>query len=367
MRMGSGSEPAGSVATGLARVAGVGVPEFPGLPDWVSWTSPAVDMTLLRGDETLLPIRGELFGRVARAILPELDGTRRSEVLARLPIRDVQPTTILFFLKVLAAHGFLEPGGPPRQEAGTPGDTELAALLAPLTAQDETGALVSHLRDRRIGLVSGGPAAEALFAPLRQWIATAFDVTPESGASCGSGTGWLCSGALDEELAATDLVIVYASPYDPEVRQDINEYLLKKGARALYFWQEGATVYLGPTVIGGYTPCIQCLVTRRTAVDASGWSYSSADRPGASGGWVWQNRSSDTGSPERALLNARLAAPLLFFEVVRLLSGVAPPATVGAWLEASAARPKLERHALLRAPRCTCADHHLGSEGDAHA
>lgn len=355
--MESGSEPASSVATGLARVAGVDVPEMPRLPGWVSWTSPATDLTLLRGDETLLPIKGELFGRVARAILPELDGMRSSEVLARLSIKDVQPTTILFFLKVLAAHGFLEHGGPLRHEAAAAGDSELAALLAPLTARDETGTLVRHLQDRRIGLVSGGPAAEALFGPLRQWIATVFEVKLDSGDSSGSGVGRLCSGALDQELQQADLVIVYASPYDQIIRQDINAYLLKKGVRALYVWQEGSTVYLGPTVIGGYTPCVQCLVTRRTAVDASGLSFSSTDAPGAIGSWVWQNKSRDTCSLERTLMNARLAAPLLFFEVVKLLSGVAPPATVGAWLETNAARAKLERHTLLRAPRCICTDH----------
>lgn len=365
--MESGSEPASSVATGLARVAGVDVPEMPRLPGWVRWTSPATDLTLLRGDETLLPIKGELFGRIARSILPELDGARNAEDLSQIPMEGIQPTTILFFLKVLAAHGFLQPGGLPRNETAVAGKAELSALLGPLTAEDDTGSLVEHLRSRKIGLVSSDHAAEVLFEPLKRWIATAFEMALESDDGGGSGAARICSGALDQELQQADLVIIYASPYDQIIRQDINAYLLKKAARALYVWQEGSTVYLGPTVIGGYTPCIQCLVTRRTAVDASGLSFSSTDGPGAIGSWVWQNKSRNTCSLERTLMNARLAAPLLFFEVVKLLSGVAPPTTVGAWLETNAARAKLERHTLLHAPRCICTDYRPGSENDAHA
>ena len=366
MRMESGGDLGRSVVSGLARVAGIDIPEHPRLPEWVSWTSSATDLTLLRGDETLLPIKGELFGRIARSILPELDGTRQADDLSRLPIEDIQPTTILFFLKVLAAHGFLEPGGPSRHGRKAAGDAELAALLASLSAQDDTLPLVRHLQSRNIGLVSKARAAETLFEPLTQWIATTFDVTLNPDGNGNLDASMICSGALDDELRETDLVIVYASPFDPEIRQNTNLYLLEKAARALYVWQEGSTVYMGPTVIGGYTPCIQCLVTRRTAVDASGLSFSPADGPDLNRDWVWQKVSRKACSVERVRMNARLAAHLLFFEVVKLLSGVAPPATVGAWLEINAAKPKFERHALLRAPRCICADFHPGTEIDAH-
>jgi TRAP-type mannitol/chloroaromatic compound transport system permease large subunit len=64
-------------------------------------------------------------------------------------------------------------------------------------------------------------------------------------------------------LRAADLVLVYASPFDSAVSAAISPYLMKKAARTLYVWQEGATTYLGPTVIADYTPCTRFPEMRR--------------------------------------------------------------------------------------------------------
>ena len=124
----------------------------------------------------------------------------------------------------------------------------------------------------------------------------------------------------------------------------VNAACLATGARWMRVAMCGTTALLGPTIVPGQTACYTCYDRRIRShlLDPDGFL---AYRERASG-------------PEGAADEGTLApfstavAGQAALEVARLLTGFAPPTTIGRFHELRAATPDVTGHDVLRVPRC---------------
>jgi adenylyltransferase/sulfurtransferase len=108
----------------------------------------------------------------------------------------------------------------------------------------------------------------------------------------------------------------------------------------------GLEVVLGPSVVPGQTACYMCYRMRAVAC---------AEDPEADFAFqrmLDRRRQDDSGRRENLNFAAALAADLLGLEVVKQVSGVAPPPSVARIVVFDVLDVSLKKHVVLRKPWC---------------
>jgi hypothetical protein len=284
------TEAAQEIGTTIALAARLARVELPRRPRLVPWIE---DLEL--GDGRL-QLRAADFAYTFRH--PVLAGAYRSVAPLLDGTRTVEEIAgddgaILFVLKLLRANGVLQPGG-------DPWDPELAFLSH---SASDAGAARAALRQARVEVMGDGSIAAAVEGAMRS-----LGVEP-----------------VEDEA---ELVIACADSPAFAFFDDVNARCLESGTRWLRVALVGATAQLGPTVIPRESACFTCLDTRLGSHDPDG----------------------DEGS--LAPLESALAAEAAL-ETMRIVTGIAPPATIGRFYELDAASPVRVGHDVLKVPRCT--------------
>jgi bacteriocin biosynthesis cyclodehydratase domain-containing protein len=107
---------------------------------------------------------------------------------------------------------------------------------------------------------------------------------------------------------------------------------------------EGTSAYLGPTVIPHQSACYICYERRVSSNIAELDNH-----------LAYRNQLASSESPgNEGLLPGLISviAGQVALEVVRLITGFAPPKTIGRFYEFDATSPTVVGHEVLRVPRC---------------
>jgi len=305
-----------------AQLARVELPLRPRLAPWLAAVDLGDDRLQLRGVERAYTIRHAFLIEVFRAIEPLLDGTHTVDEIAQAGEPDIAGTTAAFLLKMLQANGLLQ--------AGWDGDAATEDALAPWERQLR---FLGHF-------VPNAAAAQAALLKARVAVVGDCPLAAETASALGS-LGIATSGqAAVGDLPDADFVVACQESPGFAFFDAVNGVCLERGTRWLRVAVLGTTAHLGPTIVPYESCCYTCfdLRVRSHEPDLDGFAAYRA-HPGAA----------DEGAlaPLRAALAAEAA-----LEAARILTGFAPPATIGRFYEIGARTPDRVGHDVLKVPRC---------------
>jgi bacteriocin biosynthesis cyclodehydratase domain-containing protein len=306
----------GTELAALARHASVEIPARPLLVPWVRPIELGDGLIELRSPETFYPLRHQILSAAFRAVGDRLDGTQEVETIAADPPDDLEPTTILFLLKLLRSLGLLLDGAEVENGGGARGQLLFLGnfTVAPGVVQRRLAAATVEV---------AGPEALAELILRRLRVAGCERAARVAVAALGEGAG-------------PELTVVCADAPARSHFAAANEAALRTGRPWLRVAVHNDLAWLGPLVIPGETACIACMEMREAANARS--EGSQPDFPLGSLG---------SSAPMEDLLAVQAAA-----EAARFLGRFAAPATVGGTFELSAKSPATQRHPILRDPEC---------------
>ena len=309
------------------QYATVQLPKKPRLAPWAVTVDLGDNRIQFRGAEFAYTLRHGVLVEIFRAIAPLLDGRHAVDEIAALAGSAAPPTTVIFLLRALRANGLLQEGEVPegltREELD---DWEPALRFLAHFDGDGHRALIA-LRRARV-LVLGTER-------LRGEVASALTA--------------LGVGSVEEAEAAAeaDLVVACNASSAFGFFDAVNADCLALGARWLHVAVHGTSARLGPTIVPHQTACYTCYDrrTRSLAVDADAFD-------------AFRHQASTMATPpdEGAVAPfVTLIAAQAALEVARLLTGFAPPVTIGRFYALTPRSPLTSAHDVPRLPRCpTC-------------
>jgi len=273
---------------------------------------------------------------VFRRIEALLDGRHTVDDIVASVNADVLPTTVVFLLKLLQGKGLLQPGA---VEGALEDDEEVRwrrqlRFLAHFMS-DASSAQIA-LAKARLGLVGSRDLQQAILSTL---------------GSIGVG----CIAELDDpstwcaeprvELESLDLIVACEESPAVPFFDAVNRACLASRTRWLRVAISGTSAQLGPTVAPYETACYTCfdyrLRTHESDLDGYLAYRAQVDALDTS------RRDEGCIAPLWSIVAAQAA-----LEVMRLLTGFAPPVTVGRFYELNAVSPATISHDVLRLPRC---------------
>jgi bacteriocin biosynthesis cyclodehydratase domain-containing protein len=312
-----------------ARTAQTELPRQPRLAPWLTVVDLGDGRVDLRATDFVYGLRQSLLAETFLRIVPLLDGTREVEDIAHAGGEGVLPTTVVFLLQALTVHGCLQEGSPPAEQPGVDAarwERQLR-LLSRLTAEPERAQAL--LAAARVRLVGEGELADAVAGELL---------------ACGIGEiGSVRSVAADDgdlREPGTTLSIVCCESRGFATFDAVNATFVETGTRWLRVALSGPVAELGPTVVPHHSACYACFDLRRRSHedDLDGFL-----------GYRGTGQRADEGA--LAAHGSALAAQAAL-EAMRLISGFAPPRTVGRCWEMGVSSPVATAHDVLKVPRC---------------
>lgn len=288
-----------------------------------------------RSAESSHTLTHPLLIQVFRTIETILDGRHTVAEIVSSVHSDVLPTTVVFLLKLLQGKGLLQPGiGESKLD-----DKEQALWRNQLRFLShfvpDAASLQSMLAKARVGLVGSGDLQQSILSAMSAIGVGGVTELREPSTQCTEVCG---------EPASFDLIVACAESPACTFFDAVNRACLSSGTRWLRVAISGTSAQLGPTIVPHQTACYTCfdLRLRTHQPELDGYLAYRAHVGRLDG-------RAEEGSI--APLWSALAGQVAL-EVMRLLVGFAPPATVGRLYEFSAVSPAAIPHDVLRVPRC---------------
>lgn len=319
----------------LVRYAGLALPDRPRLSPWLVVVDLGDTRLQLRSAESLHTLTHPLLIKVFRKIETILDGRHTVVDIVSLFDGDVMPTTVVFLLKLLQGNGLLQPGA---GEAGL-GENEQVRWQRQLRFfghfVPDSSSVQSRLAKARVGLAGSGD--------LRLAILSAMGSTGVGGITDLAEPPTWCS-EVGSELANLDLIVACEESPAFSFFEAVNRACLASGNRWLHVAISGTSAQLGPTVVPKQTACYTCfdLRLRTHQPEIDGYLAYRARLEGLD-----DRRDEGSIAPLWSVVAGQVA-----LEVTRLLTGFAPPVTIGRFYELSAVSPVAVSHDVLKVPRC---------------
>lgn len=340
------------------------------------------DVLLAHGPNLLLRLSDKGVPML-REFLPLLDGRH---TLDELRSKTQDPAALDDVLSTLRAHGLLDLGDPSDAEALS---SDEGARLEPQLSllsyfSHQPLALQNRLRDAKVLLIGAGPVgaftgqtlqamgvgrlalldgrqpppwdshgrAEAQAATSRALelehalsrfpsitkteVVPAADTTPSQ----------IEHETLRRAISGRSHVLIALESPEPEALARVNELALEVGVPWTPAEVNGPLATLGPTVIPRKAACWRCYDLRRKGAD-----------PGLDRFLVYEQHRARHGGPGPARLGflpsfAPIVGGLLAQEAFLAITGATAPSLLGHVLVADLPRVSLQRHRVLRLPRC---------------
>jgi bacteriocin biosynthesis cyclodehydratase domain-containing protein len=290
----------------------------------------------LRATNFAYGLRQSLLADTFRRVAPLLDGTRGVEEIALAGGEDVLPTTVVFLLKLLAANGCLQEAEPtaPLPTAERSRQLRLLSRFVPDAARIQAVLAATHVR-----LLGCDPLVAVLTEELRS--CGVGDVSRVPTATPGSDFSEV-SGLVEPGV---NLAIVCLESLGAETFEAVNTASMHSGVRWLRVVLSGPLAHLGPTVVPHQSACYECFELRwRSHEDElDRFLAYRAQEPADEGALA----------PYHSLVAAQAT-----LEALRLLSGFAPPTTIGRFYELDLTSPLATPHDVLKVPRCPACGRH---------
>ncbi len=325
------------------KYATIPLPEKPRLAPWVTVIDLGDDRIQFRGAEFAFTLRHDLFIGAFEAVRPLLNGQHKLEEITASGGEIYLPTTISFLLKILRANGLLQEGNVPPPFPLNPEDlTEYEKQIQFFShyLNNPVGALAS-LREARIALIGEEILLEAIQNALAGMGARPVTLDFESLES-------MFSSRLkkSDKASAGNLNYLIACERSPSFQffEKINALCLEQQMRWIRVALEGTTAVMGPAIIPHQSACYVCYEGRIASNIQEQEEYLAFKEH-------LENNSPhpDEGFP---LPLIDVVAGQTALEVVRQITGFAPPHTIGRFYEFKSISPAGVGHTVLRLPRC---------------
>jgi bacteriocin biosynthesis cyclodehydratase domain-containing protein len=321
-------------AVSAARYAGLPLPGRPRLTPWIIAVDLGDTRLQLRSAESSHTLAHPLLIRVFRSIQALLDGHHTVDEIVSSVDVDVLPTTVVFLLKLLQGNGLLQPGVEDAALDGKEQERWERQLRFLSHFVPDASAAQGMLAKARVGLAGSGGLRHAILSAI---------------ASTGIGriTELHDPSALLTGAQPRDLDLIVACQESPAFAffDGVNRACLVSGTRWLRVAIYGTSAQLGPTVVPNQTACYTCLDLRfQTHQPELDGYLAYRAQVGACGSRIEEG----SVAPFWSAIAAQVA-----LEVMRLVTGFAPPVTVGRFFEFGAVSPVAIPHDVLRVPRCT--------------
>ena len=323
----------------------VPLPRKPRLAPWVTLVDLGDNRMQLRGAEFSFTLKHPLFIETLQSVHTLLDGQRTVEEIVSARDPKYLPTTITFLLKMLRANGILQEGvvsPPPPLTPDSLKENESQIQFFSHFVLDPVGTL-ALLHQARVALIG----SDSITSRIQQGL-------------LGMGFGSLVqikglsektaydSTQLHKEvigqLEEMDFLIACQDTTDYRFFETLNAVCLETQTRWMHVAISGTKGVMGPTIIPHQSACYVCYDKRMASNSPELESYLAYQK---------QNNSGRLSKSE-GFLNPLWStfAEQVTLEVARIISGFAPPKTIGRLYEFEATTPLVEEHDVLRLPRC---------------
>jgi len=322
----------------------VPLPLKPRLAPWVTLVDLGDDRMQLRGAEFSFTLQHPLFIETFQSIYSLLDGQRTVEEIVELRDPKYLPTTITFLLKMLRANGVLQEGAvapPSPLTSEYLKESENLIQFFSHFVLDPAGAL-ALLHQARVRLVGSGTIKKRLHQSLQSM---GFKNLIEQDLNEKDMNG---SGQLQEEtisqLGKVDFLIACQDATNHMFFEKINAICLETQTRWMHVSISGTKGFMGPTIVPYQSACYVCYDKRMASNASELEGYLAYQK---------QNVSSN-GNKNEGFINPLWStlAEQVSLEMARIISGFAPPKTIGRLYEFEITSPETEGHDVLRLPRC---------------
>jgi bacteriocin biosynthesis cyclodehydratase domain-containing protein len=315
------------------RCAGLELPTRPRLSPWLAAIELGDARLQLRSAESSHTLSHPTLIQIFRRIKPILDGRHTVDDIISSIDFDVLPTTVIFLLQLLHGSGLLQPGIgettlDEREQAPWGRQLRFLSHFVP-----DASSLQSVLANARVGLAGSGDLQNAMLSAMASiGIGSITELAdPQTWSEQSRG-----------QLESLGLIVACAESPAFRFFDTINRACLASHTRWLRVCISGTSAQLGPTVVPHQTACYTCLDLRLRTHQPELDAYSAYQAQ-------QETAPMDEGSlgPLWSILAGQAA-----MEVMRLLTGFAPPATIGRFHELSAVSPVAVSHNVLKVPRC---------------
>lgn len=305
-------------------IASGSLPAKPRLAPWAVTVDLGDDRLQFRGSEFAYTLKHRALIDAFTSIAPMLDGRHDVTEITASAGPDGAAVMAPFVLRLLHANGLLHDGAVPAADEVDADRWE--PLLRFFSLQRDTDPLAALGALRRAHMIVVGRPA------LRDAIASALE---------SAGVGRV---EIADHAGPADLVIACGSYADVRLFESINAECLATGTRWLHLALQASGAQLGPLVVPGQTACYTCY-TQRTRSNVRGLPAYDAYR---------ERLATMEEPPDEGHLPSFLAivAGQVGLEVTRLVTGFAPPMTIGRVAILRAAVPAVTTHDVPKLPRC---------------
>lgn len=326
------------------RYAETPLPRKPRLVPWVTLVDLGDDRLQFRAQEFAYTLQNSLFIDLLEIVKPLLDGNHAVDEITAAGGPRFFPTTVSFFLKMLRSHGLLQEGDRTSHPSLTPQDLEQndASLRFLSHFEADSQGLFTSLREARVGLLGAGQLMDSIRNSLETaGIHRIIDLNALLGQGGQPGPN---TNEMNDGLKEIDFLVACQESVGFSFFETINKICLATGTRWIRVSIEGTTAYLGPTIVPSETACYACYEGRLNS-----------NLPDLPDFLAYKNQVKSNHQPQDEGVFAplwSLVASQTVIEVARILSGFAPPTTIGRFYEISVTSPMPVGHNVLRLPRC---------------
>jgi len=274
-------------------------------------------------------------------IKPRLDGRLGLNEILEFNPEKYLPTTVSFLLKILKLNGVLQEGISVALKDAASSELEEEESRNQFFSHFalDPGGLAQVQRKSRLAVVGSPSLVPMVVDQLEKSGFQEPTVVNVDGREKDS----FARESLKERFGESDLVIACQDNEGYPFYHFVNSVSLESGARWMHASLYGARAVLGPTIIPLQTACYSCYETRRVS-NSDDWEGHS----------VYRETFQDTSHPTEGHLYSLSSglASQVSLEALRIVTGFAPPKTLGRFYEFSATSPVPEGHDVLRLPRC---------------
>ena len=320
----------------------VPLPQKPRLAPWLTLVDLGDDRMQLRGAEFSFTLQHPLFIETFQSIRPLLDGQRTVEEIVSSTDPKYLPTTITFLLKILRANGILQEGvisppSPLTPENLKENESQIQFFSHFVLDPVATLALLNNARVALIG--SDSMKSRIQQSLLRMGFGSPVEIEAFSEETSSDPSQQ--HKKMVDQLEGVDFLITCQDTTGHRFFESMNAVCLETKTRWMHVAVSGTKGLMGPTIIPHQSACYACYDKRKASNAPELQDYLAYQKQTA------LPKSEGFSSPLWSTL-----AEQVTLEVARIISGFAPPKTIGRMYEFETTTPLVEGHDVLRLPRC---------------
>ena len=320
----------------------VPLPQKPRLAPWVSLVDLGDDRMQLRGAEFSFTLEHPLFIETFQSVQPLLDGQSTVEEIISSRDPKYLPTTITFLLKILRANGVLQEGevSPPAPltQDNLVENENLVQFFSHFVL-DPVGTL-ALLHKARVVLMGSDSIKNRIQQSLLGMGFSSLSEIKDLSKKTTYDPSQLHKEVVGQ-LKGVDFLVVCRDKADHRYFETLNAACIETGTRWMHVSISGTKGIMGPTIIPQQSACYVCYDKRMASNVSELNSYLAYQKQ------IELSKSEGFLSPLWSTLAEQVA-----LEMARIVSGFAPPKTIGRLYEFEATTPEAEGHDVLRLPRC---------------